>query len=97
MDLQKTIDVIIDREHRLDIAQMVKEAMSQNLDNKLRVISKEVKTDVIKCIFKPIGINTADGLPFYQVRMRITDSSIIPSLNKVECNFDHYSYQPKLR
>jgi len=82
---------------RLDTVQLVKEALSQKLDNTLRAISKELKTDMIECIFKPIGTQTADGLPLYHVIMRITDSSIIPSLNKVDYNFDHYSYTPKIK
>jgi hypothetical protein len=94
INTKKANDVL---SQKLDTVQVIKDSLSKKLNDTLSFMTKELKSDIIECIGIPTGRETSNGLPLYEFTLRITDTSIISSLKKVDYYFADDSYHPKLK
>ena len=81
----------------LDTTKVKKDSLAQILNDTVKFISKRMESEIIECIGNPTGRVTPDGIPLYNLTMRISDTSIVSDLKKVEYYFDDDTYSPKLK
>lgn len=80
------------REHNIDLQKEKDTAIAIN-----NLLKAELKIDIVECIGVPNGSYTANGLPLYDFKMKISDTLLNSSLIKVEYYFADVSYNPKLK
>lgn len=83
--------------NKLDTAYVIKDSLARKLKDTLQIISKKYESDIIECFGFPTGKKTSTGLPMYNFTIRIFDSSILPTLKKVDYYFADDTYNPKLK
>jgi hypothetical protein len=73
------------------------DSVEQRLSETVKSLSEELKSNIIECVGVPTGRRTINGLPLYDLTMRISDTSIVSALKKVEYYFADNTYNPKLK